>query len=366
MQLSLISLLSLLMLASAQICLNTNWKVNGGRTGNLQCTQGATILSAEVVGVPETCDSGSIHTATLKVTIATPSADRYDIGYYLDLNGGDAFDGYDCYSGYLNPIVAPGQLASPISGVGPYSNLDGDSCGDLSKHHPSVITTTEEIEFLCQDTDADEKVNLKYCFSWKLNSGNIACSSHLQAYPAQVSQCACGELNVDNLQVVEPPFGIASTCIFGDVINIAASETMYALDASTAVSNYLALLPDRACAGTSATFSFGEWTHVRVFYIDLHSFNDQGSLYLVNTCGWQSETKMLAYQVPASDSITCIPEILDFENFDVKCSVPFEPCLNNSWVLDLDTAGSGKYVVWLFSKSAELSPGDEFSITRFW
>eukprot|EP01092_Planopodium_desertum_P004714 TRINITY_DN2014_c0_g1_i1.p1 TRINITY_DN2014_c0_g1~~TRINITY_DN2014_c0_g1_i1.p1 ORF type:complete len:364 (-),score=39.93 TRINITY_DN2014_c0_g1_i1:164-1255(-) len=353
---------SLLLIQAETLCLNTHYQTFKPSTENVNCLTTSS-LTASVIGGPATCTAGGVHTAQLRLSYAAKSHYQYDFAYFVDLIGGDARTGENCYSNFL-PAAAHQQAPYDLlSGSGPFRNSDGDDCGDIVPDSGVTYFHTVSITFPCEDSNDDGLADINSCVSWKLGGPgpNIPCSGYSKAFASSKNQCECVTLDITDLQVQPVSQGNPPpACTYGELIPITESDVYFTLEPSTAISNFLSGHADVACEG--ASFSFGEWTHLRAFYVDLNTFNDEGSMYLTSTCGWTSETRMLAWEVAADENPTCIPEELLYS----QCSVPFEPCLNNSWLVDLSTSGTGKYIIWLFSKSDTLGIDDEMGLTKIW
>ena len=110
--------------------------------GNLNCTANDVSISAiDVLQIVDGC-SGPGDTAQLKLraTLQVTSNERYDIGWYIATDGGDAQTG-SCFKEYLPPPFLPNPTNADLAtGFGPYFEdpADGDQCGDATQNDVTV------------------------------------------------------------------------------------------------------------------------------------------------------------------------------------------------------------------------------------
>jgi uncharacterized repeat protein (TIGR01451 family) len=174
------------------------------------------IEQLSVVSVVEDCETGVVGEATVifeALVSADGSPDRYDIGLFLALDGGSAFDGDACYHDYLDPPLTAtpvygddnGDLVDDIvdgpwwdgSGSGPD---DSDTCGDIESD-TQVIKTLAAISVVCADSNGDGSADVAVCTSWD-NQVDNNCSSVQGAAPGAPSKCSCPD---DPVELGIPP-----------------------------------------------------------------------------------------------------------------------------------------------------------------
>ena len=106
--------------------------------------------------------------------VESSAATRYDIGLWFAVDGDQNNDG---------------ALRGQCIAATPYYNDDGDFCGDiangLNPQYPRFTITT-----VCKG-NAQGKLLLPYCTSWRQPGGNSVCSNPAQAYPDVKSKCKC-------------------------------------------------------------------------------------------------------------------------------------------------------------------------------
>ena len=108
--------------------------------------------------------------------VESSATTRYDIGLWFAIDGDQNNDG---------------ALRGQCTAATPYYNDDGDFCGDIANgqnpQYPRFTITT-----VCKG-NAQGKLLLPYCTSWRQPGGNSVCSSAAQAYPDVKSKCLCDQ-----------------------------------------------------------------------------------------------------------------------------------------------------------------------------
>jgi len=166
-------------------------------SNKLNCTANDIAIARAVSASPETCTSGELFDLTATFEVNVNATERYDAGFYFRVDGGPNARGPagECS---LTTLDVP-----PVAGE-PWSNRDGDYCGDFQSAG-TVLVTIDIGEVLCSDTDGDHFLNLPNCTSWHSNR-STPCGTETQAIPETKSKCKCD----DTFQVpviVESPTG---------------------------------------------------------------------------------------------------------------------------------------------------------------
>ncbi|MEO7795192.1 MAG: C25 family cysteine peptidase [Thermoanaerobaculia bacterium] len=182
--------------------------------GNLQCT--ANDLSFVVVGLGVQSDGCVNASDTVSVKfgskLETTGANRYDIGMWVALDGGNARTG-KCARQILVPAITPVNTtptaAQLNSGNGPFRNADnGDLCADLDKTDNPDGTATFNARYNFKDLNsgpafsvqpeyqlscgsaANGALTISTCIGYEQNAGG-ACNNLNQAIPGTGSKCRC-------------------------------------------------------------------------------------------------------------------------------------------------------------------------------
>lgn len=203
--------------ASAQTpatCIQDVWKAHGNNQ-NLTCTAQDVKLSEatdiKIISGGETvivdgkqvnrCFAGQTVTFTADFRMDLTADTRYDVGFYLALDGDPNGDG-----------AKTGQCAATASLVtntpeGNFINLDAppDVCGEITgsfgtAHNPLFVEST--ISTQCPSTPG-EQLTLPFCTTWRQPGSNTVCqgtgngTTTNDAYPGSPSKCNCGTLAID-------------------------------------------------------------------------------------------------------------------------------------------------------------------------
>jgi hypothetical protein len=245
--LTLVVLLSFSQQALAQTCVDDVTGVTNVCTAN-DVNLGLLVVIDEIDG----CDfPGDTAQVKLQAQLNATSAERYDIGLFIALDGGDARTG-SCYQDFLPPPLFPNNSPTcdgtcSISGTSCFKDADcpagetcaggydpgssglgngegpfydaecledpGDLCGDLEQGVDTFfdlgfrdgVSGPVELTVPCIDNDGDGFVDVGTCVSWdngKSNGGNKpSCLDEADAVPNTKAKCKCESLNIINLNV---------------------------------------------------------------------------------------------------------------------------------------------------------------------
>lgn len=194
-----------------------------------QCRANDVQLSTVMNAEDTTCMPGELVPLNLTVRLLATSQERYDIGIFLALDGGDARTGL-CQHDYLRPPLSPGGLCSgsgddckkdadcPVgqtciggyipgsadSDGGPFYDAEeaedpGDLCGDLEQGVDTYYRLAP-VEVPCIDSDGDGMLNISTAVSWD-NQRTNTCSTLGDAVPNTPAKCRVGSVDVANVIV---------------------------------------------------------------------------------------------------------------------------------------------------------------------
>jgi hypothetical protein len=159
---------------------------------------------------------------------AAGSPDRYDIGFFIALDGGNALDAAGtCFHGYLDAIEQP-LNPTPVygdwypapagDGIPDVYNMDpafagywdgepkdtADACGDMETNTQVLKRIEVTLVLPCDDLvdgagnpGADGFVDVGVCASWD-NNANTTCLDVTDAVPGTGSKCSCSRVNLPN------------------------------------------------------------------------------------------------------------------------------------------------------------------------
>lgn len=181
-----------------------------GRTNN--CTASDVRLGTFYNTEPVTCSPGDSVTLRLRLEALAGAKERYDIGMFVAIDGGDARTGA-CYQDFLPPPLAgsgsynPGGPLPALPG-GPFYNAElkidqDDVCGDLEQAVSTYYDLAADagVTVPCMDPDGDGYLNIGACVTWDNRTGNT-CLDVSDAVPSTKAKCRCESLAVGNVFVM--------------------------------------------------------------------------------------------------------------------------------------------------------------------
>ncbi|OZG72945.1 hypothetical protein BTA51_13370 [Hahella sp. CCB-MM4] len=137
-------------------------------------------------------------TATFE--LVSSAKERHDIGIYFVTDGDPQNDGAISGACKISTL--------PFAPNPPWLDLDGtndpfpgtntpsgvqDECGDIDKPDHNPLYPTMTLTAVCIDPDADGKLNLPYCTSWRQAGANELCTTPTDAFPGSPSKCKCDD-----------------------------------------------------------------------------------------------------------------------------------------------------------------------------
>jgi hypothetical protein len=216
-------------LAQTQTCMDDLSPLDG-----LVCTANdVRVARYNVISGPPSCIAGEDITLVLQAELVSTASERYDTGFFVALDGGNALTG-SCFRDYLPPPLSGGGTCSETGGTclkdedclggdtdvcvggydpdnGPFYNAEfskdpGDTCGDLEQ----AVTTLRdlpEITIKCQDQDNDGIADVGTCVAWdNLKSAGTekkpSCTGIDDTLPNTKSKCNCEAVQVGEIEVL--------------------------------------------------------------------------------------------------------------------------------------------------------------------
>src|SRR5262245_12676938 len=187
--------------------------------GNICTAEDVRVGQFNVIGAaPASCVAGETMTLTLQAVTICGSQSRYDVGFYVAQDGGDAKKrGSVCFRDFLNPVSADNldqdlncsldNAGDGPDNCGPYYNGEtslSDTCGDIQQNLSNLFTLNDgaAISFLCTDRNGDGVADIGACVSWD-NQSSAGCSNELATVPGTSSKCKCGSVPVNPAIVVK-------------------------------------------------------------------------------------------------------------------------------------------------------------------
>ncbi len=168
------------------------------------------------------CELGTTIELDLIAELEATSSERWDIGMFIALDGGDARTGL-CHQQALPPPLdvagsyEPGSLTlNPDGSIntfipgGPFYDGEdaedpADMCGDLEQGVFTYYQFPYSLTVPCEDNDGDGAVDIGSCLSWdnaRSDGGNKpSCLSIGDTEPNTKSKCKCETINIGNVFV---------------------------------------------------------------------------------------------------------------------------------------------------------------------
>jgi hypothetical protein len=153
-------------------------------SNRLNCTANDIAIARAVSASPSTCTVGQPFDLTATFEVNVNASSRYDSGFYFRTDGGANARG-PVGTCSLTTLPLPPAMSDP------WSNLDGDFCGDFASAG-TVEVTIHIGEVMCADTNGDGFLNLPNCTAWHSNQGT-GCATETQAIPETKSKCKCDD-----------------------------------------------------------------------------------------------------------------------------------------------------------------------------
>ena len=197
----------------------------GEAVGWSNCTAGDIGVNyIKVLKMVDGCVSPS-DTATVNIEMSvTATVSRYDIGVFLDLDGGDARTGTNCVHEVLFTTGTPTDLTS---GIGPFLDTDGDTCGDMDAGETWIrrvvqgdvaggSTTFLDVDVACSDINpVNGYVDLGWAVSWRQNDKDV-CNAIADNFPGTKSKCNSERTDTSDsnnpIPIGVPDMGVSISC----------------------------------------------------------------------------------------------------------------------------------------------------------
>ena len=155
-------------------------------TSNVCTANDVRVSSLTVLEVVDGCTSPQDTACLLlRAELIATAADRYDIGMFWSLDGGDARTGL-CAHNYLPPPLAAAGAYNPDGG--PFLDVDGDACGDIEQG-VSTFYYLPEYCFDCNDVDGDGFLDIGTALSWDNKADATNCAGIAGAIPGTKAKC---------------------------------------------------------------------------------------------------------------------------------------------------------------------------------
>ena len=210
-------------------CMEDNWfAAKGDHGGGLSCEAKEVYLDyIDSESLTTKCVEGQDVKLDLSASVFFHTA-RYDVGWYIATDGGDALHGQcnvtileNNNKGDYMPIMAEHGSKVPVGQVQWDNDFKkgNDECGDVFFNSGGggvldFMNLGTDLTLKCKDTNKDGIMDFGICFSWRQQGGDDVCIPHL-LYPGSPAKCFCTEYNIPKIQMVTPIIEVDSTVYLG-------------------------------------------------------------------------------------------------------------------------------------------------------
>lgn len=185
-----------------------------GSNSTLSCRAKEVQLTSVKTNLTTTCKIGTKITVDLYATIEMVAA-RYDLGWYIATDGGDALTG-TCA---VNSLDSSNKYNITGGNVTWTQDANGrtDVCGDLftplatpSPVKMDSVALGKQLELECEDVNADGYLDFSICFSWRTGATDSVCDPS-GVYPGSPSACDCATYQIPTVTTISNT--THSTCV---------------------------------------------------------------------------------------------------------------------------------------------------------
>jgi hypothetical protein len=204
-------------------CLQDNW-ISANKTGELVCATKDVYLEAIQVKEKLTCSVDDTITISFDGSIRIMKSLKYDVGFYIATDGGDALTGKCSVNGLQAgndyTVVDKAGGSEKVGQVAwlAKDGADDDKCGDvLTKSDSSNIDLPVAMELTvpCKDENEDGVLDIAICFTWKCdttNNPNSVCTISQNIPGALTESCFCTRYDIPGVDVDTPVSDPVAPC----------------------------------------------------------------------------------------------------------------------------------------------------------
>ncbi|WP_439106457.1 hypothetical protein [Congregibacter sp.] len=172
------------------------------------CSANDLVVTGTLIGGPSECTVGETISLTALVGVSSTARSRYDLAIFVGNDGGEVFDGASCDLTAFVPQTSSDVLfnGTDTAGLGPFRDLDGDACGDISSSDGTNYRLVTLDSVLCEDRDGDGDVDISGMITWSSNANADVCTDPTNPssfFPSQSSKCDY-DPNLNLPIIVEP------------------------------------------------------------------------------------------------------------------------------------------------------------------
>lgn len=194
-----------------QDCLQDVYTASGN-PGGLECTSDD-VTVVQLSTMPATCVPGTMINVTVNAEIQLQGT-KYDVGWYVAADDGDALTGTCAVSGLFKPNEYEVQSTNATdAGVVSYCDAEfenANECGDVLLYSDVENATVwvpllVDTEIPCVDDNLDGTLDLTLCLTWRSDETDVTCISGGEItvgfYPSTTTGCHCETYEVPKVTV---------------------------------------------------------------------------------------------------------------------------------------------------------------------
>jgi hypothetical protein len=176
------------------------------------CATKDVYLEAIKAKTPMSCSAGETITISFDGSIRMMKELKYDVGYYIATDGGDALSGTCAVNG-LQQGAAPYKVvdkagsSNVVGSVAWTTNgADGDVCGDVFTTAAVTASNIDlnvamDLTVPCKDENEDGILDVAICFTWKCDATNGVCTIAKNIPGALTESCYCTRYDIPGIDV---------------------------------------------------------------------------------------------------------------------------------------------------------------------
>jgi hypothetical protein len=200
-------------------CLQDNWSA-AGKPGELVCATKDVYLEAIKVKEPKKCSVDDTITISIDGSIRMLKSLKYDVGYYIATDGGDALTGKCSVNGLQSgndyTVVDKAGSSKLVGSVAWTTNgADGDACGDVFTTADASnidLPVAMDLTVPCKDENEDGILDIAICFTWKCDTTNGLCTISKNIPGALTESCFCTRYDIPGVDVDTPLIDPVAPC----------------------------------------------------------------------------------------------------------------------------------------------------------
>jgi hypothetical protein len=201
-------------------CLQDNWSAAGNDDEVICATKDVYLEAIKLRSPPMTCKLDESITISFDGSIRMMKARKFDVGFYVATDGGDALTGTCAVTGLQSSktykVVDKAGSKNVVGSVfWKTDGADGDECGDV---FPTVdassidMPVAVDLTVPCKDDNEDGILDVAICFTWKCDTTNNVCTISKNIPGSATQSCFCTRYDIPDIPAVIPDKSPIASC----------------------------------------------------------------------------------------------------------------------------------------------------------